>query len=99
MATYTVTTAKHATLTANTVDTVTIGTGVGWERPRIEVLNRGDVDTLTFTTNGANPTVLGDDCYLVPAGGSLQVSLALGATAVVKLIAATAVPYSVALAT
>jgi hypothetical protein len=91
MASYTVTTAKHATLTANTVDTVTFTTDAS-----VEVFNRGS-DYIYFTTDTTTPTVAGDNALVVPPGGALSVSggnYSDGITTV-KLIAATSCAYSV----
>lgn len=95
MATYTVTTAAHKTLTANVVDSVTLDLVGSLGTPRVEVMNRGTADPISFTVDGSTPTVLGDNCYVVPAGGALQVSLTPAASGAVKLIAASAVAYSV----
>lgn len=69
MASYSVTTAKHTTLVAGTVDTVTITGGY----PRIEVLNRSGVADLYFTNDGTVPSGGCDNCYIVPAGSSLNI--------------------------
>jgi hypothetical protein len=92
MASYTVTTDKHATLVANTVDTVTLTVQEGGRQ--IEVLNRG-TDYLSVTTNGATPTLLGDDTKVVMPGQAITLGPVSTATVVVKLISASATPYSV----
>jgi hypothetical protein len=79
--------AKHATLTAATVDVVMFQQGTPTE---IEVYNRGSAD-IYFRTDGTAPTVAGDDCYVVSAGQSLVID---GAAAV-QLISASATAYSV----
>lgn len=91
MASYTALFAKHATLTAATVDTVTFGR----EAESIEVQNRGASD-IYFRTDGGTPTVGGDDTYVVvpstvrkvPNGGLSD------ASTVVKLISSGAIAYS-----
>lgn len=102
MASYTVTSAKHATLAAGVVDTVTITTDISG----VEILNRG-ADLIYFTTTGATPTVGGDNTYVVPAGGALRIDTTetIGApssggnpatlSTAVKLISGSATAYSV----
>lgn len=89
--------AKHATLVAATADTVTFPVDAG----TVEVLNRG-ADFIFATTDrflGAAgdgvPTVLGNNCAVIAPGGSLQVPTTERAPVSVRLIAATAVAYSV----
>jgi hypothetical protein len=90
MATYAgVVLARHATLTANTVDTVTFASDVDG----IEIKNRG-TDAIYATYNGVDPTVAGDDTLYIGAGESLIIPAStLGDT--VKLISASATAYSV----
>lgn len=100
MATYTVNTAKHATLTANVVDTVTTArtnSGELMVREQLEVTNRGATE-IYFRIDGANPTVGGDDCFIVLPGGSLRVDRVTegSASPVVKLVSSAATPYSIA---
>jgi hypothetical protein len=64
MASHSVALAKHATLSAATVDTVTL-TKV---YRAVEVLNRSASDVIYATFNGATPTDAGDDTIAVPAG-------------------------------
>lgn len=68
MASFTVVTAKHATLVAGTVDTVTVTGGY----PRIEILNRSGAADLYVTNDGTVPSGGCDDCRIVPAGTSLN---------------------------
>lgn len=90
MANYSVAKAKHATLVASTVDTVTLTTNVG----TVEVANRASSGAgISFTTDGSTPTVLGDDAYWVGPGGALTVDL--DGTDTVKLISTTTDAYSV----
>lgn len=100
MASYSALFAVHKTLTAATVDTVTLTESVGV----VEIANRGTTDPLYVTVGGtpassvADPTVGGDDTSWVPAGGVRTVrtaAVAAGVDLVVKLIAATGVAYSV----
>lgn len=90
MANYSVTRAKHATLVANTADTVTLALNSG----SVEVVNRASSGAgLFFTIDGTAPTVAGDDTFWVPAGESLII--ATNGERVVKLISATADPYTI----
>lgn len=91
MASYTdVIRSRHKTLVAATVDTVTFSTNFG----HVEVKNRASSGAgIFFTVNGAAPTALADDTFVVMPGESLQVRLESGDT--VKLISATADAYSV----
>jgi len=83
--------ARHPTLTAGQVDTVTFSTNYGYA----EVKNRASSGAgISFRVDGTNPTVLGDDTYIVMPGESLIVKLG-GSTDTVKLISATADAYSV----
>jgi hypothetical protein len=92
VATFTVKSAKHATLAANTVDTVTLQS----DFREVEVLNRGGTE-LFFTVNGSAPSVTGDNCFVVLAGGALAVPAweVLDGATVVKLISASSCAYSV----
>lgn len=71
MATYTVVSAKHATLSTTTVDTVNVSSNVG----SVIVLNRSGTSDLTVTTSvgstAATPVALADDTIIVPAGMSV----------------------------
>ena len=92
MASHSASTAKHATLAANVVDSVTFPRDLD----TVEVLNRSASD-IYFTVSGTAPTV-GGDCYIAVAGGALAVvvqdNAASGGT-VVKLISASSAAYSV----
>lgn len=96
MATLTAARAKHATLAASTVDTVTLSAG-GLE---VEVINRG-TGWINFTTDGSVPTVDGDNTYPVGPNTALKVPATgydpdPGAEdIVVKLICAAINAYSV----
>ena len=104
MASYSVTQSKHATLTPDTVDTVTL-TGSG----RVAYVKNASTTAgavLYATFDGSTPTVGGDNTVSVHAGevyatnelGQLVQSLSsAGNDVVVKLISATADPYSVGL--
>lgn len=65
MASHTVVRSKTATLTASTVDTVTV---TGAFR-RLVVKNHGTT-RISATINGATPTVDGDDFRVIMAGGA-----------------------------
>lgn len=83
MASFTVSGAKHATLTAGTVDTVTLTGGWG----RVEVLNRTGTADIYFTTDGSTPSGGCDNCQIVPSGSSLNVPTSdAGGTEVVNLV-------------
>lgn len=90
MASYTAVRVKSQTLTAATVDTVTLSaTGAAY----VEVYNRSTgTDVISFTTDGTTPTALGDDCYVVGGGQALAVPASTTAT---KLISAGTPGYTV----
>lgn len=97
MATYSATIAKHATLTAGLVDTVTFDREV----QTVEILNRG-ASELYFTTDGSTPVVNGDNNYVVLAGSALKVSndgTWDDRMTVVKLVSSVGIAYSVTAAT
>lgn len=92
MASYTVVVAKHATLTANTVDTVNLPAAA----TVVEVLNRDGTAEIYFTIDGNDPAVAGDDTNVLPAAmGSLEVGSPLAAQTVVKLISSGTPKYTV----
>lgn len=92
MATFSVAAAKHATLAASTVDTVTL-TG-SWDL--VDVLNRGTGTIyVTVGPDPADPTVAGDNTTVVPAGGVVTVEVSNRGSQKVKLISSTADAYSV----
>ena len=91
MATYTVNQAKHATLTAATVDTVTFPDA----DHSVEVYNRSAAGYIYFTTDNSAPTVAGDNTFVVGPGQALPIPDAAVESANVKLISATADAYSV----
>lgn len=82
----------HLTLTAATVDQVTLPGNYG----RVEVLNRDGSDEIYFTVDGATPTVGGDGTHVLPAqiGAVVVPSSGRGAT-VVRLISAGTPAYSI----
>lgn len=92
MATYNVVSAKHATLTGATVDTVTFS-GIG---SAFEVLNKAAAGGTDLTvvygvgSTPADPTAGMDDSICVPAASALRIpqayGLAYGGTLRVKLI-------------
>lgn len=89
MAQYDVVAAKHATLTATTVDIVTLSTF----GQNVEVLNKtgaADLNVLigvgttaqaATSSPVAAPTANGDNTLVIPAGGSLLVPLSYGSAA------------------
>lgn len=91
MAAHTVLLAKHTTLSAATVDTITM-TSVDY--PYVAVKNRAAGGAgITFRVDGQTPVALADETYLVLAGEELVVPFKGLDT--VKLISATADAYSV----
>jgi hypothetical protein len=104
MAEYSAARAVHKTLTAaavgTEVDTVTLTN----TSQTLEVMNRGTTDPLyvregvTPATDVPDPAVGGDDTLVVPAGSTRTVQLLASTTGndiVVKLVAASVIPYSV----
>lgn len=85
--------AAHGTLVANVVTTVTLTR----DFQRVAVLNRNGLAEISFTVDGATPTMLGDDTYVLPAAmAALEVAApSSDATTVVKLISTAATTYSV----
>jgi hypothetical protein len=109
MATFNRPRSTHQTLTANSVDTVTLTvpsadqaagapfTVVGgvntYYYSKVEVLNRDSAVTLYFTVDGSTPGVGSDSTFAVLPGQGLVVAIA--PAQVVKVIAAGAIGYSV----
>lgn len=93
MASYTVAKAKHATLVASTVDSVTLSLDFG----SVEILNRSTTDTIYATVDGSTPVVAADDTIFVGPGQSVVTTMpTTGAgTDVVKLISSGTPSYSV----
>lgn len=96
MASHTANRVQSATLSASTVDDVTLAGAFGY----VEVFNRaGSGGGISFTVNGDTPTVLGDDCYVVGPGQAVVVPApvddSLPNSTVVKLISSSADPYTV----
>lgn len=95
MATYTAKRIKHATLAPSVIDIVQLA----FNSDGLEVLNRGTVSDIYFTVNSTvDPTLLGDDIWVVRPNQALQVSEYpnLGSAGLtVKLISAGATDYSV----
>jgi len=77
------------TLTAATVDTVTLTYGFKF----VEVKNWG-TDRISFRVDGTNPTVDGNECYIVGGGEGLNVP-SLSDPDLVKLISAGTPSYSI----
>lgn len=91
MATLNATRVAHGTLTANTVDVVTL---TGGAQANVEVLNRSATADIYFRTDGTVPTVGGTDCDIVPAGGAVKLSVPVATATVIKLISSAAAAYS-----
>lgn len=87
MASHTPTNSKHFTLSASTVDTVTWGGGPPTE---VEILNNGTVDVY-YRLDNTDPTVAGDECYVVRAGESVTED----GSSTLKLIASASCAVSV----
>jgi len=74
---------RHVTLTADEVETVELGINAA----RIEVLNRDGAAAVWFTTNDDDPTVGGNNTYVLPAAiGAVEVPDEVKGPSVVKLI-------------
>lgn len=99
MASYSAFRAVHKTLAIATVDTVTLTAN----DQIVEIINRGATDPLYVVVGLSaaavpEPAVAGDDTMAVPAGGLRTIHVdgaTTGTDLQVKLIAASAVPYSV----
>jgi len=96
MANYIGVKAAHATLGASTVDTVTLTATNG----KLTLLNRSGAAEIYFTisidgTAPSPPTVLGTDCFVLPAAiGSVEIPVS-GEPTIVKLISTGTPTYSV----
>jgi hypothetical protein len=90
VASYTANSVTHQTLAAATVDTVTLALDFN----QVEVLNRGTTD-IYFTADGTTPTVGGNDCQIVLAGGGVKVDVPTAGATVVKLISSGTPAYTV----
>jgi len=88
MASYTVVRSKHATLTANVVDTVSFAQEI--DINGLEIVNLGTTD-IYVGLDGNTPTVAGDETLLVRAGESLYIDEG----SAVKLISSGAAEYHV----
>lgn len=95
MSSYTVNTAKHAVLVADTVDTVSLNQPASF----LIVTNRTTSGSPIFFTFGdptkgvATPAVNGDDCYVVGIGMTLSIPYD-GTPIDVKLISSAGQAYS-----
>jgi hypothetical protein len=87
MASYSVQTAKHATTSAATVDTITFSAG----GTGLRVRNRDSTDVLYFRFDGNDPAVAGDDSYFVGAGESLSMD---GVVSEIRVISSGTCDYS-----
>jgi hypothetical protein len=81
---------RHGATTSNTVATVNLG----HDADTVEVVNRGAAD-LYFRFDGENPTVAGNDTEIVTPGTALEVARRASGNAVVKLVSASGVAYTV----
>lgn len=83
---------EHGTLVGSAVTTVTLDA----DAQEVEVLNRDGVAEIYFTVDGADPTVGGDDCHVLPAAiGALQVHAPGGGVTDIKLISSGTPKFSV----
>jgi len=89
MTSYTVATAKHASLATSAADSVTFTANPG----QVEVLVRGGTGPIYFRTDGVAPVVGGDDTYIATFGVPVYAPLDLSDT--VQMVAAAAADYSV----
>jgi len=75
--------ARHVTLVANEVTTITLDK----DYDRVEIVNKDGVAEVEGTLNGATPTVGGNDQFYLPtAVGGLEIEVPTSGTTVVKLI-------------
>lgn len=90
----------HATLTADTVDTVSL---TGWTK-YVRVVNTSASDLIYVTTDGSTPTVEGDNTYVVLPSSDLllinegvlpEPALGTSGSTVVKLISSGTPTYGV----
>jgi hypothetical protein len=81
--------AAHATLTASTVDTVTMS---GGGKKRAELVNQGS-DVIYFRTDGTDPVAEADENEVIL--GSERLAITLPDDGVIKLISAGTPTYSV----
>lgn len=73
----------HGSLTANEVTTVVLDQAYA----AVEVLNRSGNAEIYFTVDGPDPTIEGDDCYVLPAAmGSIEVRASAYTPVAIKLI-------------
>lgn len=99
MATFSVNSAKSATLVADTVDEVTVGAAAFFRNngQQLWISNRHATGVLTATIDGTTPTELGDDMIYVGPGEHFSVPRPSRGDVVVKLISSDPVPYWVRL--
>lgn len=97
MANFTVTRAKHATLAAGVVDTVTLTGSTSDTTSHFEVFNHGTTDTIWFTADGTTPAVKADNSYFAKPGTGMTVPSrkAPGMSDQIKLLCASSCDYSV----
>jgi hypothetical protein len=79
------------TLTANTVAPLTITDHNNW----VEVVNRSQTGEIWVRTDGTDPTVAGNDCYVVLGARRLHITKADTQSADVRLISNAALAYTV----
>lgn len=84
---------RHGTLTADTVASVDLGVDVG----EVDVCNVDGAAAIYFRVDGTNPTVAGNDSYVIPAalGASARVPVTSDGNTVVKLISVGTPAYSI----
>lgn len=89
MATYNIDSAKHATLVATVVDTVNFSVYAS----AVRVTNRSG-NPLYITSDGATPTVAGDNCGLVDTNDSRVFVVADPDNVQIKLVCALTAAYT-----
>ena len=81
---------RAKTTTANVVDTVTFNARVSV----VEIISMDGADEIYFTLDGTDPTVGGDNTYVMPAAlGSARVPVPGSGNTVFKMVTATPVRY------
>lgn len=91
MSTYTVAHAKHATLGAATVDTINFTT----RHYVVTITNLTAATVIYGTLSGADPTVGGDDTFVVLPGAPRELDFIGGGISQVKLISSGTPEYNV----
>lgn len=92
MAEYSVERSKHSTLAVLTADRITFTRG----NARFAIVfNRGNLGPIFVRTDGTDPTVSGDETFVVPDATQRIIPFLNIETKIVRLICSAAAPYSV----